>query len=290
MNHFCKRIITLTVILLCVMLPVFADESEAAGRACDMTPVPIILYHHIAPEGEPDVVIPYELFRSQLEAIRAAGYNTVTPSQMIAYVDGQGTLPPNPICITFDDGYESNYLLAYPLLKQMHMRAAIFCIGSTFGHDTYKDTGTPIYPHFGIGAAYIMKRSGVIELHSHTYDCHQLETLDTPPIRFSVQRIEGETDEAYRASLDADAKEMDKLMRDVTGHGVTCVSYPHGLHSEESEEVLKANGVRMTLTTDPVGINYLRVGDPSSLYRLHRITVTADMSSEALVALIAAAG
>ncbi|MFR8334172.1 MAG: polysaccharide deacetylase family protein [Oscillospiraceae bacterium] len=44
------------------------------------------------------------------------------------YVELGQELPEKPVLITFDDGYESNYMHFYPLLQKYQMKATIFPI------------------------------------------------------------------------------------------------------------------------------------------------------------------
>ncbi len=46
---------------------------------------------------------------------------------------GQGKLPTNSVCITFDDGYLNNYTVALPLLKKHNIPATVF-VASAFSH------------------------------------------------------------------------------------------------------------------------------------------------------------
>ena len=97
-----------------------------AGGACTatalMTPpvaaVPVLMYHHLDQTGDSVVTVSEQLFEQQLDYMEENGYTTVSFDELIAYVnDENAELPQKPVAIVFDDGYESNYLLAYPALK-----------------------------------------------------------------------------------------------------------------------------------------------------------------------------
>jgi peptidoglycan/xylan/chitin deacetylase (PgdA/CDA1 family) len=65
------------------------------------------------------------VFRAHLEYLRRH-FNVISlPTLMEHYLHGRA-LPPNPVVLTFDDGYRSNYSLAYPLLREYGMPATIF--------------------------------------------------------------------------------------------------------------------------------------------------------------------
>lgn len=64
-------------------------------------------------------------FRRVLQWLKT--YFTVVPLEAIVAALEEGKdLPPNSIALTFDDGYESNYTLAYPVLRELGLPATIF--------------------------------------------------------------------------------------------------------------------------------------------------------------------
>ncbi|WP_395740780.1 polysaccharide deacetylase family protein [Prosthecobacter sp.] len=69
--------------------------------------------------------LPVEVFRS-ICSMLAKEYHVVSLASLIE-ARTQGTrLPDNAVVLTFDDGYASNYELAYPILREFDLHATIF--------------------------------------------------------------------------------------------------------------------------------------------------------------------
>lgn len=86
--------------------------------------VPILMYHVInqPPTGAPFpglYVAPGE-FAEQMRALSDAGYHAVTMDQMLAYWRNGTPLPSGkPIVLSFDNGYQSQYTQALPVLQRL---------------------------------------------------------------------------------------------------------------------------------------------------------------------------
>ena len=254
-----------------------APEPETAS-------VPILLYHHIADSGDPSTTISAALLEEHFQAILAAGYVPVSLQALRDFVLEGAALPENAVCITFDDGYTSNYDLAFPLLQKYSIPAAIFIVGVHVGADTYRDTDYPITPHFTYEQAREMLASGLVEIQSHTYDMHRLAEYEPPenPARVNALRLPTESLQHYTAALTADYQRSVAEILENTGEKATCLAYPGGAWSTESEAILKAAGAEMTLTTAE-GAARLVQGDPESLYLLPRNTVSGSLSAQGLL-------
>ena len=240
--------------------------------ASETVSFPILLYHDISATGEGESTIAQDVFLSHLDALQSAGYQTITISQMIAYVTDGEPLPPKPVLITFDDGYQSNYDLAWPALKERGMVGTIFIIGSSVGKDTYKDTGVPMIPHFSFAQAREMVDSGVISIQSHTYDLHQYRPLEPDGGREGVSAKDGESDAAYGKVLEQDLQLALDAIRQNTGEQPQALAYPYGLYTQTSEAVSRDLGISVTLTTQAQKAR-LRQHDPSSLRLLGRYAI-----------------
>lgn len=66
-----------------------------------------------------------DVFRSHIEYLKAH-YNLIPLQRLLDYHAGTASLPPRAVVITIDDGYESTYRLAYPVLKQYQVPATVF--------------------------------------------------------------------------------------------------------------------------------------------------------------------
>jgi len=256
--------------------------STQAGGDILTSEVPILMYHHLAKQGDPSVVISPARFAEHMDALSESGYTSVSLSDLLRFVDQGVPLPEKPVCITFDDGYLSNYEYAYPLLREKDMSATIFVIGATVGATTeYKDTGFPITPHFGWEAAREMQASGLVSIESHTFDMHQRVDYDGEGARESVLSLPGEAEDDYLAVLKSDFVRMEELMLEEIGHPVQILAYPGGRYDLLAQTVLREMGVRMTLGVEP-GPNELIAGMPQCLYGLRRYNASEATADQIL--------
>ena len=92
---------------------------------------PILLYHHVENEVSTSrytVSIPD--FRSQMAALDEMGFTAITISQFLeALLDGSD-LPQNPVVITFDDGFESVYQNAFPIMKDFGYPGVFYIVAN----------------------------------------------------------------------------------------------------------------------------------------------------------------
>ena len=98
--------------------------------------VPALLYHRFLSKEkvEKGEIIDHDrtytcydtAFAEQMAYLHGAGYTSISLDDFVAFLDGKQSLPPKPILITCDDGFMSNYLHAFPILKKYQMKATIF--------------------------------------------------------------------------------------------------------------------------------------------------------------------
>jgi len=251
--------------------------------------VPILMYHHFAETdlGHPGMVMSGETFANHLGALQNAGYTTISFAELRDFVYEGRPLPKRPIIITFDDGYLSNYEIAFPILKQHNMSATVFIIGVTHAREYYKDTEHVLrWPRFDDDQAVRMVDSGHIFIESHSYDMHQHEPWEKPEhFRRGVLRKESESEKEYIYAFRADFKRSAAQIEALTGVRPFVYSYPFGISNELSDYLLEDMGVKVTLKITP-GINIVTRGDPDSLMSMNRFNVPWSTTPEELIEMI----
>lgn len=106
--------------------------------------VPILMYHRIADiPGDRNSLSPAK-FEEQLDYLSARGFHTVSLQDVHSYYTQGKELPPKPVVLTFDDGYEDNFAVALPLLIARNMTATVFPISEWVGQpNKWEDFGKP---------------------------------------------------------------------------------------------------------------------------------------------------
>lgn len=246
--------------------------------------VPILLYHSFCedPDLTDGMTVWIEDFKDQIAALKAAGYQPIFYQELIDYVRYGTALPEHPILISIDDGYQNNLDLAVPVLEEAGFRATVAVIGCSVGKTTYKDTDTPITPHFTLEDAQPFVESGVLDVHSHTYDMHQVAELDGEDCRQGALRMSGESESDYIEALTADYSRAKAQIQSVLDVPCSVLTYPYGFYDTLSEVVLHSLGVEVTTTTVP-GVNVIIKGIPQSLYQLKRIGVSGGVTADELL-------
>lgn len=190
--------------------------------------MPVLLYHEIVDgESQKGMQVPLREFRDQMMLLADAGYTTITTEQLQAHLSGKGSLPAHPVLITFDDGYESVYTVAYPVLRDLGMRATAFVVGTTLR--------TP--NHLTFEQLREMSGAGVIEIASHTYAGHG-GTSGAPDIHFWTEE-----------QIDMDLMTLAAVLRAEKVPMASAFAYPFGDPSAAEEQAVRKSGFAIAFTT-----------------------------------------
>lgn len=240
--------------------------------------VPVLEYHHLQKEGTFDkklggLIIDPGRFEMQMKYLKSKGYHTITLEELKNFVLYNKSLPPKPMLITFDDGYLSNYVYAYPILKKLKMNAVINIIVS-YVPNNYKNQPRCVHvPHFDWKQAKEMSDSGVIEIESHTYNLHNLASNGKAmiPMVSGPIIVNGrlETESQYKERLKRDFVLSSTLIKEHVGKAPIAIAYPFGTGNHISNEIAREAGFEMAFAQEREGV--VRCGD--DIMSLKRIII-----------------
>ena len=259
-------------IVLSYVLP---EEKLQAGEI----KLPVLIYHHFSEQkkNKNPLVVGRENFKRQMKCIKDKGYHTISFQELVDFVEKGTPLPEKPVLITIDDGYESNYSIAYPVLKEYGMKATIFMIGHALGEKSYKNTGAIVPSYISLDEAKEMLASGLISIQSHSMDMHQVAAyeayLNNSKVRTSAVKKDFDTEEGYIQHFHQDTQQSKKQITEDFGEPWLAYSYPLGQHDDLTERLLTEEGIKVTLTVKQ-GMNIITPGSPECLRLLKRFSIS----------------
>ncbi len=221
-------------------------------------PVPVLMYHVIAPPPAgapfPGLYVPPQEFAEEMQALKDAGWHAVTPDQVYAYWHrGVPLGPGRPIVLSFDNGYQSQYTQALPVLRRMGWVA----------EENIQLSGLPP-SQGGLGQEQIR---GLVaagwELDTQGFSHADLITLDAQQLHYQV----------------AVARETIQRRFHVP---VNWFCYPSGHYDATVIAAVRAAGYTGSTTVVPGWAN--REEDP---YRMHRLRVLGGTTGTQLLAQLA---
>lgn len=119
------------IIILCTLL-----TASPLKKPAKPVKVPILMYHHIRTLKDTDDKMLKDtscsptLFINQLQYLKAENYTTITFIDLQNYIFGLDTLPPKPVILSFDDGYDDN-LWAAKKLHEQNLKGVFFVVTKT---------------------------------------------------------------------------------------------------------------------------------------------------------------
>lgn len=254
----------------------FAMNGSIYSMQSDEIALPIVMYHQLTKSESRAgrYVLTLEQFEKDLVFLKEKGYKTVTVSQLLDYSQGKGKLPEKAIMITFDDGCETLYAYAKPLLEQYGFTAVGFVVGSLADYYTELDDHNLNYSNLNWAEIKELSMGNTVDIQSHSYDLHK-----NTGYRSGAKKKKGETFEQYAEFLGADASKMKTEMLKHTGKAPVAIAYPFGSFSSESKEILKKYGIKMAFTCEE-RVNIVKKAEPERLFGLGRYNRPSGISSE----------
>ena len=202
---------------------------------------PILEYHTVTDNPDVDSVrynVPPPDFAAQLDYLLENGYTTITMLDFIEAKNGRLTLPPKPVMLTFDDGYEDNYTNMLPLIEARGMKAVVYVIANKIGQKGY----------LSFEQLKDMQTRGV-EIGNHTADHLPLDELSHDEIVYAVG--------------------ASKTYLEWSGvNTIYSLSYPNGIFNGDIIKILEQEHY-FTAVTGDAGLNNFKTNQ----FKMHRVNI-----------------
>lgn len=224
--------------------------------------IPILMYHNVVETIQPEAPdwIYVNSFKAQMEYVLKEGFTPITPDLLLT----KNALPKKPILITFDDGYEGVYQLAFPILKALNIKFTVFIISSFISDETNKKTNSwnfgwrPETYHLSKKMITEMLESGLLTLGSHTHSHQMFKDI-----------TEQEIEQEISSSL--------QFLKQEFNQKITSISYPGGYLGNEKTtyETLKNLHIKLAFGGQIDKIENL---DKINYFNIYRINITNDIN------------
>lgn len=251
--------------------PRFVTYQETAENAEALYGeyIPVLMYHHFADRpmaaGNGVVTTTMEL-EDQLRYFQAEGWRVISLEELDKVLEQAARkkkslrdesfglhLNMKYLCITMDDGYYSNYELAYPLFEKYRAAVSVFAVTDFITEQTG-------IRKFTWKQAEEMEESGVVKVYSHSADHIPVE--------------EGQ-EEAFLACM---RKSQETLAENLKAEHIKAMAYPNGRYTALSQALLTEDGYRMQFTTED-GV----LTEETSRAAMPRITVESGMTGQDVI-------
>jgi peptidoglycan/xylan/chitin deacetylase (PgdA/CDA1 family) len=248
--------------------------------------VSVLMFHDIEPRSVNNDIITPEQFGAKLDYLLRHNFHFITLQQFRNYMGGS-QLPDNAVLVTFDDGYESFYKYAYPIMKKRGISGVCFVITGDFSK------GALVYtPHMTLKEIKDMIHQDTnTEVQAHTNHLHYKinRNQDALTGKLIVKGVR-ESKQEYISRIALDLTLCINQLKILNAHPIDTFAYPFGLYNSSAIQVLKQLGVHYAFTTksgmvsqksDPMILPRINAGSPQdSPSILYKSIIKANESSE----------
>ncbi len=215
--------------------------------------LPVLMYHFFynAAAGETprdNNFIEISAFESQMKYLSDNGFYFPTWQEVEDYIDGKKTLPAKSVVITVDDGDESFFRLALPVIEKYNVKATEFLVTSWNGWycNDYK--------------------SSKVSYQSHSDQMHKGGANGKGVL------LSWSYDQIYKDLIDS---------KNCLNGEATVFCYPFGQYNETSKRILKDAGYKLAFTTQGG-----RVYKGADKYALPRVRISKGISAQSFANMV----
>ncbi len=217
--------------------------------------IPILEYHNLSELKEDnDWSVSRAAFNAQMAYLNENC--RVVPLQDLLEDMRQGRhIQRNTVALTFDDGYRSNFEIAFPLLQKYNFPATIFITGKFIENGVIGD-----YPALTWEDMRAMQSSGLVSIQSHTYDLHdEIPDARSGKVLPAVLANSGtnmgpENDAQHDQRIAYDLIKSRRIIQEKLGSPADILCWPYGAYGKQ--ELAIAQSVGFTAMTGKTAFSY----------------------------------
>jgi len=191
-------------------------------------------------------------FRAEMQMLADAEIGVISMEEFLAWKRGEINIPDPSVVITIDDGFDSIYDEAFPILKEFGFPFTFF-----------------IYTNFlgGSGSTLSVEEIKEMMANGGTLGCHSVSHPYVSKVR--MEREKGP--EAYTKFLRKEMIESANILEEKIGVRPIIYAYPGGYYAEDMFDVAKEAGYEALFTVNPAKTVYT-----TSNYEINRYVIHGD--------------
>jgi peptidoglycan/xylan/chitin deacetylase (PgdA/CDA1 family) len=218
--------------------PVTSVAPVITKPAVDQNAEVVIFGYHrfVNNVKRPDTEITPAAFEAQMQELKNKGIAVIPMQDFLAWRRGEKAIPPKSAIITFDDGWKSQYDVAWPILKKFNYPVTLFI---------YTEGIKP--GHFSGGESMSWEqlaemRDAGVDIQGHTATHSDLRK---PYDKVAKKHLNPQEYEEWLQKEIAGSKQM---IEQKLGVKVNCFAVPYGFHNDHIRDVAMKAGYEALFT------------------------------------------
>src|SRR5881409_1708257 len=225
----------------------------------------IFCYHRLVDKIRyPGTEITPAAFEAQMKELKDRGITVISMQDLLAWKRGEKNIPPRCAVITFDDGYKSQYEVAWPIMKKYGYPFTMFIYTEGVRGGALGGGGAITWEQLAD-----MRDNGVdIEAHSATHqdlrEGHTI-TLASPGGKKTRTKLTGAQYEQWVQNEVVGSKQ---LLEQRLGIKINCFAVPFGNYNQHVKDIARNSGYEAMFTVYGQPITFTSAMDSIGRYAI----------------------
>jgi peptidoglycan/xylan/chitin deacetylase (PgdA/CDA1 family) len=246
--------------------PVAAPSPKITKPVVDQTAQTIIFCYHLLVDKVryPGTEITPAAFEAQMKELKDRGITVIPMQDLLAWKRGEKNIPPRCAVISFDDGWKSQYEVAWPIMKKFGYPFTMFIYTEGVRGGSLGGGGAITWEQLAD-----MRDNGIdIEAHSATHqDLREGHTITLASAGGKKTRTKL-TGPQYEQWVQNEVVGSKQLLEQRLGIKVNCFAVPFGNYNEHVKELARNAGYEAMFTVYGQPITFTSALDSLGRYAI----------------------